>query len=66
MHQRPKQPQLGIPVKSVQQLKEVFKQGYRVQDMDVRGDIASLLENSDVHPVVQALYECNPHNIKPG
>jgi hypothetical protein len=66
MHQRPKQPQLGIPVKSVQQLKEVFKQGYRVQDMDVRGDIASLLENSDVHPVVQALYERKRQNSKPG
>lgn len=62
----PKRPKEGIPITSVAQLKEVFQQGYRVQDMDVRGDIACLLDKNEVHPVVQTLHERKRRNSKPG
>lgn len=62
----PRKPKHIIPIRSVEELKEVFKQGYRVQDMDVRGDIAGLLKDNSIHPVVQALYDRKRHNSKPG
>lgn len=51
---RPVKPKQPIPVSSISHLKELIYQGYRVEDVDVRGDTAR--NTSDVHPVVQALY----------
>ena len=51
---RPVKPKQPIPVSSISHLKELIYQGYRVEDLDVRGDTAR--NTSDVHPVVQALY----------
>lgn len=64
--QKPQKPKEPIRVTSVKQLKEVFHQGYRVQDIDVRGDIASLLKEPTVHPVVKTLYERKAKGSKPG
>jgi hypothetical protein len=64
--QRPRKPKAGIPITSVAQLKEVFAKGYRVRDMDVRGDIACLLKEPVVHPVVKALHERKNKGSKPG
>lgn len=64
--QKPRKPKVPIKVTSVKQLKEVFHEGYRVQDLDVRGDIASLLKDPVVHPVVKALYERKAKGSKPG
>jgi hypothetical protein len=51
---RPVKPKQPIPVSSISHLKDLIYQGYRVEDLDVRGDTAR--NTSDVHPVVQALY----------
>jgi hypothetical protein len=64
--QRPRKPKMGIPIASVAELKEVFSKGYRVRDMDVRGDIACLLKEPVVHPVVKALYERKNKGSRPG
>lgn len=64
--QKPQKPKEPIRVTSVKQLKDVFHQGYRVQDIDVRGDIASLLKEPTVHPVVKALHERKAKGTKPG
>lgn len=63
---RPRKPKEPIKVTTVKELKDTFKKGYRVQDMDVRGDIASLLKEPSVHPVVKALYERKAKGSKPG
>lgn len=51
---RPVKPKQPIPVSSISHLKDLIYQGYRVEDLDVRGDTAR--NTSDVHPVVQALH----------
>ena len=63
---RPRKPKVPIVTSSVKELKDLFKQGYRVEDMDVRGDIAMLLKEPQVHPVVKALYERKKRGSKPG
>jgi hypothetical protein len=47
-----------IPVERVEQLvKYVEEDAYHVQDMDVRGSINEILQNSDsIHPIVQMLH----------
>ena len=40
---------------SLDQLRSLIKEGYRVPDLDVRGDTLRL--HSDVHPVVAALHQ---------
>lgn len=46
------------PVHTLDELKAMISEGYRVQDLDVRGDIASLLtKTSEIHPVVKELYK---------
>lgn len=51
---RPTKPKQPIPVSSVSQLKDLIYQGYRVQDLDVRGDTSRNV--TDIHPVVLALH----------
>mmetsp|Transcript_28925 Transcript_28925/g.41244 ORF Transcript_28925/g.41244 Transcript_28925/m.41244 type:complete len:581 (+) Transcript_28925:57-1799(+) len=47
----PKQP---IPVTDVSHLKELIHEGYRVRDLDVRGD--TTFDSDQLHPVVKALH----------
>lgn len=51
---RPKRPEKPIRVTSLDQLRSLIKEGYRVPDLDVRGDTLRL--HSDIHPVVAALH----------
>ena len=51
---RPTKPKQPIPVSSISQLKNLIYQGYRVQDLDVRGDTSRNI--TDIHPVVLALH----------
>ncbi len=60
---------LDVPkqICSVEELKKMIATGYRVQDLDVRGDIASLLTpENDVHPVVKELYKRKAAASTPG
>lgn len=63
---RPKKPSKPIVIESVSDLKKSIAQGYRVHDLDVRGDIATLLKSDRVHPVVKSLYERKINSSKPG
>ena len=62
----PKKPKKPIRVFTVEDLKDLFRQGYRVDNIDVRGDIATLLDESAVHPVVKDLYERKLKRSQPG
>jgi hypothetical protein len=53
---RPEKPKKPISVTSIPQLKEVIYKGYRVEDIDVRGDTTSSLNETVIHPVVKALH----------
>ncbi|KAJ1440264.1 acyl transferase/acyl hydrolase/lysophospholipase [Ochromonadaceae sp. CCMP2298] len=67
INSRPDSPKEPIAVQSVAQLKDLFHQGYKVKDLDVRGDIAELLEDASyMHPVVRALHERKQGGSKPG
>lgn len=66
MKKRPRKPSKPIVIETVDELKSIFKKGYRVQDLDVRGDVASLLLEPVVHPVVRALYERKLKSSQPG
>ncbi len=57
LKKRPRKPPVPIEIHSVNELRDIFSKGYRVQDLDVRGDVATLLREPSVHPVVKALYE---------
>ena len=46
-----------ILVTSLHELKMMIKLGYRVPDLDVRGNTTENIDSSLVHPVVKALYE---------
>ena len=61
-----KKPKTPIRVTSLPQLKECIREGYRVQDLDVRGDTAPGLQDGRVHPVVEALYKRRSENSLPG
>jgi len=54
-NQLPKPPKKPFRVTSVAELKDLFRQGYRVRDFDVRGD--TRVVSDTVHPVVKALYD---------
>ena len=51
---RPAKPKQPLPVSSITHLKELIYQGYRVEDLDVRGDTTRSIH--DIHPVVKALH----------
>ena len=51
---RPGKPKQPLVVSSISHLKELIYQGYRVEDLDVRGDTSRNV--TDIHPVVKALY----------
>lgn len=55
---KPKKPKDPIKVNTMIELRRLIKQGYRVADLDVRGN-TSIDPNriNDIHPVVKALYE---------
>ena len=57
LKKRPRKPAVPIEIHSVSELRDIFRKGHRVQDLDVRGNVASLLQEPSVHPVVKALYE---------
>lgn len=64
---RPAKSKVPIRVHSIAELKDLFKQGYRVPDLDVRGNITHLLDDhSKVHPVVQALHLRKQQASQPG
>lgn len=54
-----------VTVKSLAQLQEFITQGYRVRDIDVRGDIHSALNEGRVHPIVKLLHERRIAGSKP-
>jgi len=66
LKRRPRKPSKPIVVQSVDELKSVFRKGHRIQDMDVRGDVAGLLQEPTVHPVVKALYDRKQKESQPG
>ena len=51
---RPAKPKQPLTVSSITHLKELIYQGYRVEDLDVRGDTTRGAE--DIHPVVKELH----------
>eukprot|EP01032_Pedospumella_encystans_P010127 gene10127-11864_t len=57
LKKRPRKPAVPIEIHSVSELRDIFSKGHRVQDLDVRGNVASLLQEPSVHPAVKALYE---------
>ena len=63
---RPRKPPKPIVVQSVDELKSIFRKGHRIQDLDVRGDVAGLLQHPKVHPVVKALHERREKESQPG
>lgn len=64
---RPAKPKSPIRIHSVDELKAHIGLGYRVQDLDVRGDIHRLLHSSTAtHPVVSILHERKRLGSKPG
>ena len=54
---RPPKQKQPISVTSIEQLKSLIYQGYRVEDLDVRGDTTASLNDSVVHPVVQRIHQ---------
>jgi hypothetical protein len=58
--------ELPIRVFDVDKLKSLIKDGYRVQDMDVRGDCFCDISNTVLHPVPKALYARKNANSQPG
>jgi hypothetical protein len=42
---------------TVDELNRLISGGYRVRDIDVRGDLTSALRDDDIHPIVKLLYE---------
>lgn len=66
---RKKKPTVPIRVTTLAQLKEHIKEGYRVQDLDVRGDTTAHQGSyaaTSCHPVVEALYARRNSNSTPG
>lgn len=51
---RPSKPKQPISVSQITQLKELIHKGYRVEDLDVRGDTSR--NYNDTHPVVTVLH----------
>lgn len=55
------------PIHNIDELKQMIAEGYRVRDLDVRGDIASLLNTTtEIHPVVKELYKRKLSKSLPG
>ena len=58
MTKRPRKPKSLLKISSLNELHEKIRQGYRVNDLDVRGDIyLHLFNTSEIHPVVQLLHD---------
>lgn len=55
-----------LRVTSLDQLNEVIEQGFRVQDVDVRGDCFSPESRQRLHPVPSLLYDRLRSNSQPG
>jgi predicted patatin/cPLA2 family phospholipase len=55
-----KKPETPIPISNIKELKSAIKLGYRVRDVDVRGN-TSLSSSSYNHPVIRALYQRKTH-----
>ena len=55
-----------LRVVDLQRLKDLVQTGYRVQDLDVRGDCFCNLSSTALHPVVQALYDRGRAGSEPG
>ena len=55
-----------VRVMDLPHLRELVRVGYRVQDLDVRGDCFCNLSSSALHPVVQALYDRRAAGSEPG
>eukprot|EP01038_Epipyxis_sp_PR26KG_P008189 gene8189-11078_t len=63
---KPPKPKQPIVVNSVSQLKELISLGYRVQDVDVRGNTKCEYDVGQIHPVVKAIYERKANKSLPG
>jgi hypothetical protein len=64
---RPSAPKLPIRVKTIKKLKYYISKGYRVPDLDVRGDtVPELSSVVEIHPVVKALHDRKMQNSIPG
>ena len=51
-----KKPKIPIPVNSIVDLKSYIRKGYRVRDLDVRGNTTMSISNPVNHPVIKLLY----------
>ena len=67
---RREKPKVPIRVTSVSQLKSLIRDGYRVQDLDVRGETRpaanDLASSKSLHPVIAALYQRRDVKSMPG
>lgn len=66
-----KKPKVPIRVINLEQLRDCIKEGYRVQDLDVRGDTSYGIQigadgKKKVHPVLEALHKRKSENSIPG
>lgn len=61
---RPRKPKVPVKVTNVEQLKGLIGFGYRITDLDVRGDTA--YNGSDIHPVIKALHDRKAQHSIPG
>jgi hypothetical protein len=61
---RPRKPKQPIRIHTIDELRDHIAQGYRVRDLDVRGDVYRVLfeNNASIHPVVRLLYERKQNN----
>ncbi|RYH30459.1 hypothetical protein EON65_05065 [archaeon] len=58
MTKRPRKPKNLFRINTLDELHEKIRLGYRVNDLDVRGDIHNhLLNTSEIHPVVQLMHD---------
>jgi hypothetical protein len=65
---RPNRPKVPIKVTSLEALKDLIQKGYKVSDLDVRGNtkISSPDLQTRIHPVVSALHERVTEKSIPG
>jgi hypothetical protein len=63
---RPNSPKIPIKVKTIKKLKYYISKGYRVPDLDVRGDTIPETPSMQIHPVIKALHDRKIQNSMPG
>jgi hypothetical protein len=63
---RPPRPKEPIKVVTLESLKSLIQQGYRVQDLDVRGNTTRQSNSDQIHPVVRALHQRALEKSMPG